>query len=281
MNGLGKLFIAGVSLLALSACGTQLERAENATPEGAAFDVSLYNGYVELSKSEYGEGDYLDSDVFAISALNSGAGNRPAPAEITSRQEPEEKIGELTDARSRLVAVLDNPKAISDLPEDTATAQVMFDCWMQEQEENFQPDDIERCRAGFYDKIAALEEALKPKPMAAAPPPEPVTFVVYFDFDKANLDPAAQSVLAEAQAAAKKLGGSVSIAGHTDLAGPDMYNDSLSAMRADAVAKSLAAGGVSSQKISAKGYGKKQPAVATPDGTPEAANRRAVIIVQP
>jgi outer membrane protein OmpA-like peptidoglycan-associated protein len=281
MNGLGKLFIAGVSVLALSACGTQLERAENATPEGAAFDVSLYNGYVDLSKSEYGEGDYQDSDVFAISALNSGAGNRPAPAEITSRQEPEEKIGELTDARSRLVAVLGNPKAISDLPEDTATAQVMFDCWMQEQEENFQPEDIERCRAGFYDKIASLEEALKPQPMAAAPAPEPVTFVVYFDFDKAELDPAAQSVLAEAEAAAKKLGGAVSIAGYTDTAGAATYNDGLSAVRADAVAKALAAGGVASTRIATSAEGERAPAVATPDGTPEPANRRAVIIVQP
>jgi outer membrane protein OmpA-like peptidoglycan-associated protein len=279
MNGLGKLFIAGVSLLALSACGTQLERAENATPEGAAFDVSLYNGYVDLSKSEYGEGDYQDSDVFAISALNSGAGNRPAPAEITSRQEPEEKVGELTGARGRLVAVLENPKAISDHAEDTATAQVMFDCWMQEQEENFQPDDIERCRSGFYDQIAALEEALKPKAMAAAP--EPVTFVVYFDFDKAELDPQAQSVLAEAEAAAKKLGGAVSIAGYTDTAGAATYNDGLSAVRADAVAKALAAGGVASTRIATSAEGERAPAVATPDGTPEAANRRAVIIVQP
>ena len=278
MNGLGKLFIAGVGVLALSACGTQLERAESVSPEGSAFDVSLFNGYVDLSRSEYGEGDYTDSDVFAISALNAGAGNRPAPEEVASRAQPEDKIGELGDARARLVAVLDNPKAISEYPEDTATAQVMFDCWMQEQEENWQPEDIERCRSGYYDKIAALEDALKPK-MAAAP--EPVKFVVYFDLDKSEIDSAGQAILAEAEAAAKKLGGTVSVAGHTDTSGEAGYNEMLSEIRADAVAKALAAGGVASNRIAAEWFGQKDLAVPTPDNTVEAGNRRTVIVVQP
>jgi outer membrane protein OmpA-like peptidoglycan-associated protein len=278
MNGLGKLFIAGVAVLALSACGTQLERAESVSPEGSAFDVSLFNGYVDLSRSEYGEGDYNDSDTFAISALNAGAGNRPAPEEVGSRAQPENKIGELGDARARLVAVLDNPKAISDHPDDTAAAQVMFDCWMQEQEENWQPEDIERCRSGYYDKIAALEDALKPK-MAAAP--EPVKFVVYFDLGKSEIDSAAQAILAEAEAAAKKLGGTVSVAGHTDTSGAAGYNETLSEIRADAVAKALAAGGVSSNRIAAEWFGQNDLAVPTPDETVEAANRRTEIIVQP
>ncbi len=279
MNGLGKLFIAGVGALALSACGTQLERAEAVSPEGSAFDVSLFNGYVDLSKSEYNEGDYRDSDGFAISALNAGAGNRPAPDEISNRSQPADKVGELTDARSRLVAVLGNPAATSDHPEDTAAAQVMFDCWMQEQEENWQPEDIERCRAGFYDKIATLETALEPR-MAAAPP-DSVRFVVFFDLDKADIDPAAQAILAEAEAAAKKLGGKVRVAGHTDTLGSSEHNDALSDMRADAVAKALAAGGVSSQRIAAEGFGQNDLAVPTPNETAEAANRRTVIIVQP
>ncbi len=278
MNGLGKLFIAGVAVLALSACGTQLERAESVSPEGSAFDVSLFNGYVDLSRSEYGEGDYNDSDTFAISALNAGAGNRPAPEEVGSRAQPENKIGELGDARARLVAVLDNPKAISEYPDDTAAAQVMFDCWMQEQEENWQPEDIERCRSSYYDKIAALEDALKPK-MAAAP--EPVKFVVYFDLGKSEIDSAAQAILADAEAAAKKLGGTVSVAGHTDTSGAASYNDTLSEIRADAVAKALAAGGVSSNRIAAEWFGQNDLAVPTPDETVEAANRRTEIIVQP
>ena len=268
MKGLGRLLIVGLGAIALGSCGTQLERAESTSPEGSEFDVSLYEGYVDLSRSEYGEGDYQDSDTFAIAALNASAGNRPAPEEVSSRAQPEDKIGELTDARARLVAVIENPKAISDYPEDTATAQVMLDCWMQEQEENFQPEDIERCRSGFYDGVAALELALQPK------------FVLYFDFDNTNITPAGQAVLDEAQAAAKKLGASVSVAGYTDTAGDATYNESLSERRAEAVARALAAGGVATMKISTWWYGQKDLAVPTPDGTPEASNRRAVIILE-
>ncbi len=283
MKGLGKVFIVGASLAFLAACGTQLEKAEGISPSGSGYDVGLYDGYVNLAKSETGEGDYLDSDVFAIRAINSGTGKAPQPEEISNRSLPDGKVSELSDARARLVAVQGNPASRQGgLAGETATAQVMFDCWMQEQEENFQPDDIERCRAGFYDKIAALEDSLKPK-VAAAPPakPDPLQFVVYFNFDKAELTPESQAVVAEAEAAAKKLGGKVDVAGMTDTVGSNDYNDTLSGLRAGAVAKALSAGGVSASKISTEAYGKRNLAVPTADGVNEPKNRRAVIVVQP
>ncbi len=107
MQRLGRLLVVGLGVIALGSCGiqlsgTQLERAESTSPEGSEFDVSLYEGYVDLSRSEFGEGDYRDSDTFAIAALNAGAGNRPAPEEVDSRQQPADRVGELTDARARL-----------------------------------------------------------------------------------------------------------------------------------------------------------------------------------
>ena len=56
-------------------------------------------------------------------------------------------------------------------PIQAANAQVNFDCWMQEQEENFQPDDIARCRSGFTQALLGAEAAVKPAPMAKAPAP--------------------------------------------------------------------------------------------------------------
>ena len=38
---------------------------------------------------------------------------------------------------------------------------------MQEQEENFQPDDIAACRANFETALAALKDGLAPAPAAA------------------------------------------------------------------------------------------------------------------
>ena len=49
----------------LAACGTKLEQAEQAKPVGDAHQAALYEGYLGLSKMEYGEGDYGDSDTFA------------------------------------------------------------------------------------------------------------------------------------------------------------------------------------------------------------------------
>ena len=61
---------------------------------------------------------------------------------MASRDLPPEHVGELTEARRRLMAVLSRHARII-APERTAEAQLEFDCWMQEQEENRQPKDFE------------------------------------------------------------------------------------------------------------------------------------------
>ncbi len=111
--------------------------------------------------------------------------------------------------------------------------------------------------------------------------PEPLTYVVYFDFDKAELDAGAEVVLREARAAAEKLGGTVTVAGNTDKSGSDGYNQTLSEMRADAVAKFLAERGVSASVIETSAHGESKPAVLTEDGVRHWGNRRVEIVVQP
>jgi outer membrane protein OmpA-like peptidoglycan-associated protein len=109
---------------------------------------------------------------------------------------------------------------------------------------------------------------------------EPLKYVVYFDFDKAELDTTGKMVLAEACKAAEKMGATVKIAGNADRAGSDEYNQFLSEMRADAVKKLMVADGMDVQMIEASAYGEKNPAVMTDDGVPEAANRRVEILVE-
>ena len=128
---------------------------------------------------------------------------------MSARKIPAANVTELTDARARLISAL-NRGAATKAPMEAANAQVMFDCWMQEQEENFQPPDIARCRDGFYAAIAAVEEALKPKPVMAEPAPEsepepepapmvvepqplPGPFLVFFDWDRATISADAAS----------------------------------------------------------------------------------------
>ena len=73
MNGFARLVLPCIGALVLSACaGTELQKAQDMTPQGSAFQTGLYKGYVDLSASEYAETDYRDSDSFAGRAISAG-----------------------------------------------------------------------------------------------------------------------------------------------------------------------------------------------------------------
>ena len=120
-------------------------------------------------------------------------------------------------------------------------------------------------------------EAPPPPP----PPPPPVaakTFIVFFNFDKSDLTPEAQAVVAEAAAAFKSTGSvSIAVVGHTDTVGSAAYNLPLSQRRAASVKAGLVANGVPGDVISTDGKGFSEPLVATGPGVKEPQNRRATI----
>ena len=268
--------IAGMFLLA-GCTGQELYGAQKVTPTGSEFSKNLYHGYIGLSESEYAEGDYIDSDQFALRAVTAGADGDVLPEEIDSRGLPADHVAELTEARSKLMTVI-NTGSARKMPADTAQAQIMFDCWMQEQEENWQPDDIAACRDGFYtayNKIAPAPQT------AAKPKAQKIRFVVYFENNKADLDDSARAVLAEAQEAAKKLGDvAVTIDGNADTVGATDYNLKLSALRAEAVAKVLGTGEIATTTIVTNAHGETRPAVVTADEIAEPRNRRVEILIE-
>lgn len=280
-----KIIIAGAiaGLFVLGGCtGQELHKAQlMQAPEGSEFNQNLYRGYVGLSEAEYAEGDYLDSDVFAKRAIALAQGGQIDPEDIEERNLPADHIAELTEARGRLAAALDAGAANAN-PSKAAEAQVYFDCWMQEQEENWQPEDIARCRDAFFAAIDGLEPAAAPVPVASKPKPQSVRFVVYFDTDKYDIDTEDARILAEAKAAAEKLGTPiVKISGNTDTVGSTDYNQKLSEMRAQAVAKVLEAGNTPVRAMVTEAHGELKPALVTPDETEEQRNRRVEIILEP
>ena len=120
-------------------------------------------------------------------------------------------------------------------------------------------------------------EAPPPPP----PPPPPVaakTFIVFFNFDKSDLTPEAQAVVAEAAAAFKSTGSvSIAVVGHTDTVGSAAYNLPLSERRAASVKAGLVANGVPGDVVSTSGKGFSEPLVPTGPGVKEPQNRRATI----
>ncbi|MXO57929.1 OmpA family protein [Pontixanthobacter gangjinensis] len=136
--------------------------------------------------------------------------------------------------------------------------------------------------------LAAQLMEVTPPPAVSRPAPqpvarqefcdEPVTGTVFFDFDSADVPPSASETLAFVQQNAGPCNWtSIEIVGHTDRSGSDAYNDRLSRERADAVAKFLAAGGISLSMVTATARGENEPRVPTPDGERNPQNRRVEI----
>lgn len=284
-----KASVAGFGVLVLAGCtGLELDRARGVSPEGSAFQNELYGGYIDLASSEYAEGDYTDSDFFALRAVAAAGETAPPPQELAERRLPEDTAPELSQARDLLVDVLARGAA-ERFPAQAAGAQVKFDCWMQEQEENFQPDDIAACRGQFLLALSNLNAGLTPlAPVAEvapapapAPAPQPLKLVVFFEFDKADLDAAARAKLGEAVAAVKERSTvKILVSGHADRAGTDDYNAKLSRLRAIAIAEALARAGIPLEATTIEAFGELQPAVATEDDVREPSNRRVEIVIE-
>ena len=280
-----RMALAAAGLAMLSGCaGFGLQNAETVPPQGGVHDRALQAGYLDLSRAEFDEADYIDSDVFAERSMAVARGEAVAPEAISARDLPADRVGVLTGARERLAAALDGGAA-ERMPVEAAEAQVAFDCWMQEQEENFQPDDIAACQNRFIAAMEALEPVAvvvvaPPPPPAPMPMSAPGPFVVYFDFDRADLTPAAQAKLADVvEAADSYREGTIDITGYTDLSGAAAYNQVLSERRANSVIELLTRDGVDPTRIIGRGLGESNPVVDTE--APEQRNRRVEIEFQP
>ena len=286
-NLIRTILVAGMGLV-LSACaGMQLQKAQDAKAGGDTFDKALYAGYLGLSQSEYSEGDYRDSDDFAGRAMAAARGEKFRAEPVAMRNLPASKVGELTSARKWLNDAF-NQGAANRKPKSAAEAQVKFDCWMQEQEENFQPADIAACRKAFLvamgklaeEKPMRMKQAMAPKPAIAQPQIDGI-YILFFDYNSDQLNPAGKEVVRKAifDYHLSKSGG-VELSGHADTSGSNAYNQALSARRLATVRATLENGNVPAGRISLEAFGENKPLVQTGDGEKELRNRRVEIILE-
>ena len=284
-TGLRLAAIAGLAAV-LGAChGTELAGVKDLDPQGSEFNAQLYAGYIELSSNELAEHDYRDSDAFAMKAAAAARGDDVRPSAVDERMIAPDKQEELSKARARLMRVLyGSGKAKA--PAIAASAQISFECWLQEQEEGHQSDDISDCRNAFYGQLIAGEVAIRPAPPPApepapAPEPEPsyVTYyVVFFEFDSSELSNSAKQTLDEAAEAAQAMRPyKIIIRGHTDRAGPESYNLALSERRALSVAGYMIDKGAGRFVIDVEGLGESEPIAKTSDNVRDGRNRRVEV----
>ena len=118
-------------------------------------------------------------------------------------------------------------------------------------------------------------------PPAPPPPEAPRTYLVFFDWDRADLTDRARQIINEAAQATTRVAVTrIEVAGHTDKSGTPRYNQGLSQRRAANVAAELVRLGVPRNAISTQAFGESRPLVATADGVREPQNRRVEIVLR-
>jgi OOP family OmpA-OmpF porin len=118
-------------------------------------------------------------------------------------------------------------------------------------------------------------------PAPAAAPAPSRTYLVFFDWDRADLTDRARQIIAEAaQNSSRVQTTRIEVAGHADRSGSPQYNQRLSQRRADAVAAELTRLGVARSSITVQAFGESRPLVPTADGVREPQNRRVEIVLR-
>lgn len=289
-----------VGVIGLTACSgfdkmDEVQALNSANAVGNAFTQKLteeYRNYVNRELDSYK--DHADSLHFARKGLAAARGDMVMPEPVSDWNVLPGHAEELINARSRLVAVY-ALGAREMQPDLSAFAQSRFDCWIEEQEENFQQDNINACKSDFMNALAQLEAAMPPP---APPAPEPVAepfdvdpsepmkienakYIVFFDWDEYSLTAGANSILdAVAEEAKGRSLTAINLVGHTDTSGSRAYNQKLSMKRANAVRDALIQRGVDAGTLVVNHRGEEELLVDTADGVREPANRRTEITFQ-
>ena len=139
-----------VAALGLAACGASydISGTRSLANKGTDFHRALQTDYADLAAAEKAEADWNDTKAFVERARRAANGETFLPQAISARDLPQYSIATLSDARKRLMTVL-NDQTRAALPVMAAMAQSGFECWMQEQEEDRQPEHIAACRSSF------------------------------------------------------------------------------------------------------------------------------------
>ena len=131
---------------------------------------------------------------------------------------------------------------------------------------------------GLRYAFNAARPAVAPPAVAAQPQR---SFIVFFDWNRADLTDRARQILADAVRHARSQRSTrIEVAGHADRSGTVQYNQVLSRRRAETVAAELVRLGIAREEIVVTALGETQPLVPTADDTREPQNRRVEIVLR-
>lgn len=263
---------AVTAILALAACETDSVRGVQ--PEGSEFTKALALEYRDLAVFESDQMyDPADARYMARKGLAAAQGEEVPPSQPSEWRLTPADAEQGAALRSRLVTALNARKG--DLPVVAARAQVAYDCWLEQEEENFQDDHIAVCYDKFIENLTILEGGV------VAPTPSAATFICFFDFDSAVVDDECEAIVSlVADEMASNPGRRIDLVGNTDTSGSAAYNSALSLRRANNVSVEMGNQGIPRGLISSTGLGEENLRIPTGDGVRERENRRVEITLR-
>ena len=213
----------------------------------APMDFALFEAYMDLAEARYYAGAEGDFEFFADRAISVASGEDVSPAIIDPnlmtpqqaeqvKRERKQLIEAQTDALERAY----NPDRAR-LLKQAARAQVVFDCRIRQIYAERAADEVAVCGERFSTSLAALENSLD---SGIGVTEGTSTFVLYFDENSTELDIVARAVIAEAEAAARKLSGARLIVLGGTGGRVSATANALAALRAETVARRLESGGL-------------------------------------
>lgn len=294
-----RFWVLLVLVLCLPACTNTLEKLRQTRPVESLYHKLLAQEYLELSESEERSYDWFDASYFAEKGLLAAQGGRIEPEHVENWNVGPVARPVLVQARRYLMDALEGDTILNH-PRLSAQAVFLFDCWIEEQEENWQLSYIESCREDFYKTLdsllelvtaedeemlaiahAADQDVVEEQIKAVELPPVTLTYLVFFDSNTAVLSAKEQKVIDQIAADITSLAEyRIVINGHADREGTEEYNITLSRQRADKVKLALLQAGIASEHVQTYGFGESDPRVVTDDGVSERANRRVEIVVK-
>lgn len=293
-----------------------LDELHEAKLNGNPFQNALAKAYQKFSEDEASQYDWMDAHYFARKGLKLAKGEDVEPEKVEDWDIPETMHASMNDARQLLLRAVDKDLKHND-PEAAAKAYYLFDCWIEELEENWQTEHIDACRNKFFNTIDSLsshsgklvsgvanDNELEPLNFEKIERKEkegekeksflsifnlsdeedfgPVksSYVIFFDFDSTQINNSGQEII---EKVIKDLSDIpeylVRLNGYTDKVGNTKYNQKLSDLRTKVVKKTLVEKGVVADSIQVKAFGETEPRVNTREGQLEPSNRVVEIFI--
>ncbi|NBC32805.1 MAG: OmpA family protein [Alphaproteobacteria bacterium] len=147
--------LLAAALAAGCTAAPEIDELRRTAPPSGAFAAALFDGYLALAADEQAEGDWDDAAVFRDRAARLAAGETVLPEAPETRMLATADRATLAAARDELVRALRRGGRVF-APDAAARAQIAYDCWSQELEENRQPGDIATCRRRFEQALAEV-----------------------------------------------------------------------------------------------------------------------------